>query len=257
MPIVTLTTDIGLQNYYTALIKGALFGACPEVQIVDIATNINNYDIVQAAYVLRHAWKSFPPGTIHLIGVNDLASAEQRFLLVQQNNHYFVAPNNGIFSLLFDNIENQVYELPWPEEGSFPIKEIFARTVALLHQNADLETIGQPVHEIIRRITLQPVVTANQIRGTIVYVDEYENTVVNVTRELFEHTGKGRDFTLHFKRHDPIKMLSQHYFDVPIGEILCLFNSAGYLEIAINLGKASSLLGLKLDDTVQIDFNNK
>jgi S-adenosylmethionine hydrolase len=257
MPIVTLTTDTGLQNYYSALIKGTLYGACPQVQIVDVSSNINNYDIVQAAYVLRHAWKSFPPATIHLIGVNDLASAEQRFLLVQQNNHYFVAPNNGIFSLLFDNIENQVYELPWPEEGSFPIKDIFARTVSMLAEGADLADIGQPTTEIIHRITLQPVVNANQIRGTIIFVDEYENTVVNVTRELFEHTGKGRDFTLHFKRHDPIKELSQHYYDVPIGEVLCLFNSAGYLEIAINLGKASSLLGLKLEDSVQVDFRNE
>lgn len=254
MPLVTLTIDTGLHNYYNALIKGALYGVCPDVHIVDLATNIDNYNIVQAAYVLRHAWKSFPAGTIHLIGVNDLAGPDQHFLLLLQNNHYFIAPNNGIFSLLFDNIAEQVYELPWPENSSFPIKDIFAQAVAKIASPLPLEQIGTPTKSMVQRITFQPVVTAQQIRGTVIFIDRYDNAVVNITRELFEHTGRGRPFTLQFKRHDPIRALSQNYYDVPVGEVLCLFNSAGYLEVAINLGRAASLLGIRLEDTVQLDF---
>ena len=93
-----------------------------------------------------------------------------------------------------------------------------------------------------------------QIRGSVIYVDHYENVIVNVQKELFERVRNGRHFQLFFKRHDPITQLSRQYHDVSIGETLCLFNDAGYLTIAINMGKAASLLGLKLDDMVQIDF---
>ena len=81
--------------------------------------------------------------------------------------------------------------------------------------------------------------------------------IVNIRRELFEQVGQNREFALYFKRHDPITQLSLHYNDVPIGETLCLFNSADYLEIAINMGKAGSLLGLKMEDTIQIDFKEE
>ena len=114
--------------------------------------------------------------------------------------------------------------------------------------------IGLPVMEVERRIALQPVISTAQIRGSVIYIDHYENVIVNVQEELFERVRNGRDFQLFFKRHDPIVCMSNHYHDVNIGETLCLFNEAGYLTIAINMGKAASLLGLKLDDMVQIDF---
>jgi S-adenosylmethionine hydrolase len=80
--------------------------------------------------------------------------------------------------------------------------------------------------------------------------------ISNISRELFERVGKNREFELYFKRHDPILKLSHNYYDVAVGETLCLINSADYLELAINMGKASSMLGLKLEDTIQIDFKN-
>jgi S-adenosylmethionine hydrolase len=78
--------------------------------------------------------------------------------------------------------------------------------------------------------------------------------MVNIKKDLFDKLRKGRNFSIFFKRFDPIKRISEHYHDVPIGDTLCLFNSSGYLEIAINMGKASSLLGLKIDESIQIDF---
>jgi S-adenosyl-L-methionine hydrolase (adenosine-forming) len=100
---------------------------------------------------------------------------------------------------------------------------------------------------------LQPVISQNQIRGSVIHIDNYDNVILNITRDLFQKISKNRPFQLYFKRHDPITQLSNYYNDVPIGETLCLFNS-DYLEIAINMGKAAELLGLKIEDTVQINF---
>ncbi|MBK9489017.1 MAG: SAM-dependent chlorinase/fluorinase [Haliscomenobacter sp.] len=254
MAIVTLTTDFGLQDYYAALVKGALLCAKPDLQIVDVSHHINNYDIVQAAFILRNTWKNFPEGTIHLIGVNDLASAEQRFLGLTQAGHFFIAPDNGVLALLFDQIEEPVFSLPVPVESSFPIKDVFAQSVWHLTQDQSFEQFAEPITDMVQRITFQPVISPNRIRGAVIYIDQYENVISNISRELFERVGQNRAFELYFKRNDPILKLNRNYYDVAVGETLCLINSADYLELAINMGKASSMLGLKLEDTIQIDF---
>jgi hypothetical protein len=254
MTIVTLTTDFGLQDYYCALIKGTLLSVCPELQLVDVSHQVQNFDIVQAAFILRNAWHNFPTKTIHLVSVNDLANAQQSFLALEKNGHYFIAPDNGIFSLLFDELNEPIYKLPKPEKSSFPLKDIFAATVTKLTAGESLDQFAEITTERVERMSFQPVTTTKQIRGSIVYIDQYENVVSNVNRNLFERISKGRPFELYFKRFDPITKLSEHYYDVPVGEILCLFNSADHLEISINMGKAASLLGLKKEDGIQIEF---
>jgi S-adenosylmethionine hydrolase len=256
MAIVTLTTDFGLQDYYAALVKGALLCAKPDLMIVDVSHNINNYDIVQAAFILRNTWRNFPEGSIHLIGVNDLASSAQRFLGLEHAGHHFIAPDNGLFALLFDQLESPVYSLAVPETSTFPIKDVFAQTVWYLTQGQKFEEFAVPISDMVQRIAFQPVISPNRIRGAVIYIDQYENVISNISRELFERIGKNREFELYFKRHDPILKLSRNYFDVAVGETLCLINSADYMELAINMGKASSMLGLKLEDTIQIDFKN-
>jgi S-adenosylmethionine hydrolase len=98
------------------------------------------------------------------------------------------------------------------------------------------------------------VITPTRICGTVIHVDNFENVVVNIHRETFEKTLNGRAFSLLFKRNDPITRLSGNYCDVSMGEQLCLFNAAGFLEIAVNMGKASTLLGLKMEDVVEVVF---
>lgn len=255
MPIVTLTTDFGWQDYYLATIKGAILCAHPDLRLVDISHGINNYDIVQAAFLFKHAWRSFPAGSIHLVSVNDYAAPQSRFLLGTHEGHYFIAPDNGLFSLIFDGEgPTALQAIPYPTETAFPLKTAYAEAIAHLAQGQPLEDLGMRAETVEQRITLQPVTNRSQIRGSIIYIDQYENAITNVSRELFERIGKGRAFQLFFKRHDPICGLSKAYRDMPVGEPLCRFNTADCLEIAINMGKAASLLGLKAEDNIQIDF---
>ncbi len=256
MPIVTLTTDFGLHDYYVARIKGAMLSQVKDLQIIDITHNIKTFDIVQGAFMLKNAYASFPTGSIHFISINNAPIAGKVFLAMRYDGHYFVGPDNGIFALMFGEISKDIYEIEYPATHLFPISEVFAKVVQHFASEKPFNEIGIPIEKIEERISLQPVIRATQIRGSVIHIDNYENVMLNISRELFERIWNKRQFALYFKRNNPITKLSQHYSDVPVGEILCLFNSADNLEIAINMGTAASLLGLKVNDGIQIDFTS-
>lgn len=256
MPIVTLTTDFGLTDHYVGMIKGAILSQVADTQIVDVTHCIELHNIVQAAYILKNCYQDFPKGTIHIVSVNNHSVTHSAILLCKHQEHYFVVPDNGILSLMLEEIPFQIVKIPIEQKDQFVIKNLYATIVRHLNEKGALEEIGQTALDIEQRIMLRPVVTASQIRGSIIYIDHYENVVVNIQRSLFEEVGHGRPFQISFKRHEPIIQLSAYYYDVPVGEVLCLFNTAQFLEIAVNMGKAAKLLGLSIDDTIQIDFKN-
>ncbi|MCB0656765.1 MAG: SAM-dependent chlorinase/fluorinase [Saprospiraceae bacterium] len=252
--VVTLTTDLGNQDYYVGMVKGAILTASSQMQLVDITHEIPSFDIVQGAYILRNVYNHFPPGTVHLISVNNNYNVQNVYILFERDGYFFVGPNNGLFSLVFERLPDQVFELKGTRGGAFPVRDIFAKVIRHLDRGDTLNEIGDPATNLVMRMNLQPVVTRSHIRGSVIHVDKFDNVVLNITRDVFERARKGRDFALFFKRFEPITSISEHYFDVPVGETLCVINSADHLEIAINMGKAASLLGLKEDETVQIDF---
>lgn len=256
MPVVTLTSDFGQKDYYLPLIKGAILSQDEQLRLVDITHQIATYDIVQAAFIFSNAWHSFPKGTIHLLSVNDYYQAQCRYVAIQHDGHYFIGPDNGLFTLIFPDLTINGYVLSLPEEEPFSLRQIYARAVGHIASGRPMDKIGEPAGSLLQRITFQPVVQPSTIRGSVIHVDRFDNAILNIRRPLFEQVGQGRPFQLHFKRHDPISTLCRHYHDVPIGEILCLFNEAGYLVIAINMGRAAGLLGLKVEESVQIDFSN-
>ncbi|NET32217.1 MAG: SAM-dependent chlorinase/fluorinase [Cyanothece sp. SIO1E1] len=258
MPIVTLTSDFGWKDYYLPMIKGTILCKNELIQIVDIAHDIPNYDIVQAAFIFKNCWQSFPKGTIHLISVNDYPEEKDKgFVAIAHEGHFFIGPDNGVFSLIFGAIPQSIFQLDPKPEARFPLAEVYATAIGHLAGGKAIQEIGSPASDLVQRITFTPVQSHSQIRGSVIHVDQFENVILNITKAVFEQVGQGREFSLFFKRHDPITALSQQYQDVEVGEILCLFNSADLLEIAVNMGKASSLFGLKVEDTVQIDFRTK
>lgn len=255
MPLVTLTTDYGLLDPYTASFKGELWCQTADLQLVDISHNVNNFDIVQAAFIFKNAWPSFPAGTIHLLTVNDLATARRNYLLLRQFDQFFLCPDNGILHLIFESLHGKIYRLSFDKKADKSIGQQLALVVDQLSRKLPLEQIGKPTEETVRRLTLQPVITNRQIRGTIIYIDNYDNAISNISRRLFDQVGQGRPFEISFKRHPALTRLSNDYDEVDIGDPLCLFNRAAYLKIAVNMGKAASLLGLRLEEMIQIDFH--
>jgi S-adenosyl-L-methionine hydrolase (adenosine-forming) len=256
MQIVTLITDFGTKDYYVGALKGAVLTKNTAINLVDITHNIEPYDIVQAAFVLKNIYTAYPTGTIHLIGVNCTYDKIYEFVCLRHEGQFFIAPDNGVLSLVFKNTQpDNVVKLLNENKGHFVVKNIFADAVAQILQDLPFEDMGKTGEALIERITIQPVIMPTRIRGTVIYVDNFENVILNITKETFEAGRNGRNFSLFFKRNDPITILGENYFDVPVGETLCLFNAAGHLEIAINMGKAASLLSLKTEDIVEIVFD--
>ncbi len=255
MPITTLTTDFGLKDYYVGLVKGALLSKNPDLRIVDITHNVNAYDIVQGAFILRNCYAEYPVGTIHIISVGDYSQAKPCFLAIRYAGHYFIGPDNGVFSLLFDHkLTRDIYELAYAENNTFPLKNVFADAVEHLLSDLPFNEIGIPIDAIDERITFQPVTGPSLIKGAVIHIDNYQNVITNIGRDVFDRVGQGRKFALYFQRHNPITRMSRYYTDVAVGETLCFFNSAGCLEIAINMGKAAELHGLKVEDAVEVTF---
>ena len=156
--------------------------------------------------------------------------------------------------LIFEALHGIIYRLPFDKKEDQSIGKQLAGVVSQLSRKIPLDQIGQAAEDTVRRLTLQPVITNQQIRGTIIYIDNYDNAISNISRRLFDQVGQDRHFEISFKRHPALTQLSEDYEEVDIGEPLCLFNRAGYLKIAVNMGKAASLLGLRLEEMIQIDF---
>ncbi|RCH53982.1 hypothetical protein DJ568_15710 [Mucilaginibacter hurinus] len=257
MAIITLTTDLGDKDIYLPALKGSILKMLPEVNIVDITNSVSAFNIQQAAFILKNTFHYFPDNTVHLIGIDTVYNSFTRYLAVRYSNHYFVGADNGIFSLMFDRDPDEIYEINIMQDLKFlhfPLADIFVKAACHLAKGGAITDIGLTVSEIEKKMNLQPVVEKNLIKGAVIYIDSFQNVITNITKEFFNTVQQGRRFTLYFKRNETINNLSWHYNEVPEGEKLCLFGISDHLEIAINKGNASGLLGLNLGDSVIIDF---
>ncbi len=257
MAIITLTTDLGDKDIYLAALKGSIYKLLPKVNIVDITNSVAAFNIQQAAFILKNSFHYFPDDTVHLIGIDTVYSGQTKYLAIRYKNHYFVGADNGIFSLMFNDEPDEVFEINIMQDLKFlhfPLADIFVKTACHLAAGKDINLIGLPVSGIEKKMNLQPVLEKNLIKGMVIYIDSFQNVITNITKDLFNQIQQGRQFVLTFKRNESINHLSWHYSEVPEGEKLCLFGISDHLEIAINKGNASGLLGLNLGDSVIIDF---
>jgi S-adenosylmethionine hydrolase len=248
MAIITLTSDIGMQDYLVAAIKARLLQLVPSCSILDITHQVPAFNIQQAAYNCRNALPHFPDYSFHIILVNLYEKKPEQMLVALFQNQYILCPDNGLLSLITDDQAQLVMGLPLPahqENNIFEIIAAMGKTILQLSDGRTPQEIGLSDTAYRKLNPLNAVVKADYIEGQIIYIDAFENVIVNITRTEFETLRKGRSFRIVLRRGDEISQISQTYADVPAGEMLARFNSAGYLEIAINKGNAAGLLGLK------------
>jgi len=256
MAIITLTSDWGLKDHYLGVVKGKLYKQLPEVRIVDISHQVPPFNSVQAAFILKNCYRDFPDGTVHILAVNTEESDKNPHTVVYANKQYFIGTDDGIFSIILEKHPEKVIELTIPQDSglfTFSTRDRFIKTAIHLAQSKKLEELGPERKQLNQKLTFQPVTSKDVIKGMVIYVDNYENVITNISRDLFDKIGNNRRFNL-VLRGETLNTLYESYTDVPVGEIVGLFNSSGLLEIAINQGNASSLLGLYMDDTVRIEF---
>ncbi|MCD2421533.1 SAM-dependent chlorinase/fluorinase [Niabella pedocola] len=248
MNFVTLTSDIGYQDYLVGAIKAQLLQVNADLQLVDISHNITPFNFPQASYVCRGAFKNFPEFTFHLILVNLFGTRPENLLVAFHKNQYIICADNGLLSMILEEKPDIIIGIPLSRsaiKNTLYVTEVMAKTVERLVNGEPIQKIGVPDFNFREKNPLQPLVDSNYIEGQIIFIDNFENVIVNITREQFEEQRNGRGFKIVFKRDEVIDRISESYADVREGDKLALFNSAGYLEIAINKGNAAGLFGLK------------
>jgi len=257
-PIITLTSDWGTRDYYVGTVKGTLLKHIPDVNIIDISHEIEPYDIIQAAFVLRNSYKHYPKGTIHIIGVDSDASLESPHSMIYADGHYFLGADTGIFSLFLDEKPDRIVNLDLVQETSyltFPGRDLFCLAAKMIVDGEPFENFGDEADSLNKLQAISPVIDKNIIRAKVIYVDRYQNLITNVTKELFRRVGNDRKYVIEFhsKEYNLYK-ISDSYNDVNEADLLAIFGSGGYLEIALCRGKASELLGMTVDSGIIIKF---
>ena len=274
-PVITLTSDFGQKDPYLASLKGELHRLLEHPVIVDLSHEIEPFHIAQAAFIVQNSYAHFPEGSVHILFVDDTVSPENKPIIAKLKKHYFISADNGILSLISPKFKtDEVYEIDIQKvpNDSFSTRAIFTQAAAHLMQGGTPSLIGKKIEQINVRLPFTPSVNNEKktITGKVIYIDNYENVITNISEKLFLEIGQGRAFTIQF-RNNEIKQVVRSYAEVIRFEInknkrmeggkeLALFNSLGLLELAIyksnpkHTGGASSLFGLQYLDAVSVHF---
>jgi S-adenosylmethionine hydrolase len=256
MPIITLTSDLGIQDYYLAAIKGTLVSNFNNIQVVDITHQIPNFDIFKAAETLSHTFHFFPEGTIHCVLVNTQSHLKAPILLGKYKGHYFIGPDNGLFSFLFEEVPEQLLSLNENSnvlKSTFPFLDLYLPGLKALIQGNETDLMGSEVTEYVMKNPFNSFGQEDTVHGYIWHVDKFGNCISNINRPLFDRVGKGQAFLIDIKGHQATSMIT-HYDEKSGGAMLVFFNFLGLLEFAISNGSATQLLGLNRNDKVIIRF---
>lgn len=275
MSIITLTTDFGIKDHFVSAVKGAIYTELSDARVVDVSHEISPFHIIEAAYIIQNAYKNFPKGSIHIIGIDSELHPENKHIAVKLDDHYFICANNGLVSLIASEFRPEKMveiNIHGTSGTNFPVLDVFVTVACHIARGGKLEVIGKEVTDIKLIKGITPIVNVGdkQIVGSIIYIDNYGNLVTNITRKLFEKVGKGRTFkitvrsaffhTIHERYSDAINFDIDKSRREEDGKKLAIFNSSDYLELAIyksnpkTVGGASSLFGLRYRDTVSISF---
>ncbi len=271
-PVITLLTDFGSMDHYVAAIKGVMLGICPGAQFVDISHEIAPYAIPEAAFTLAQAWSCFPKGTVHLVVIDPGVGSARRPILVEAAGHRFVAPDNGVLTMLFDAVsfdgiaKHKVREITAasyfrkPVSQTFHGRDIFAPVAAHLAGGVAPGRFGKPVDDYVRLDFSRPVRKGTKHKGaesktekwigSILKIDRFGNVVTNFESEAWRRLAR-QPFELRIGEICVSKLAST-YAEMAAGELFVIAGSAGFLEVSMNQGSAASALGARAGGTVEL-----
>lgn len=248
MPVITISSDIGNTDFLIGAIKGQIFSAIPGCQIADISHQFSPTNYQQAAYICKNAFKYYPDNTLHLVLLDFFAGFPVKVLLAEYKKQYIICADNGILTMITGEKPKTVFSIPvQPHSHSLmDYIEAIIDCVQKLIQNNTLDKKLKQVSRIVEKFPMRASSGANWIDSQIIYIDQFENVVLNLSKEEFEEVRQNRKFRIMLMRdREDISEISQSYASVPEGEKLVWFNSAGNLELAVNKGNMAALFGLR------------
>jgi len=262
-PIITLTTDFGLNDHFVGTMKGVMLDIVPQAEIVDICHSVQAFDILDGALALAQAYHYFPSGTVHVVIVDPGVGTARRPILASSEQYNFVAPDNGVLSLMYAREERlnvrhvtaDHYFLQ-PVSNTFHGRDIFAPVAAYLAKGVDHEKFGEEISDYVRFNAPKPKpIDANSMRGVVLRVDRFGNLITNFTPQdvpaLFAATSP--PFKMVVGKRE-ITSIKTNYGEGAANEVFGILGSMGYLEIAANRAAAAQLLGASKGSEVQLIF---
>lgn len=256
VPLITLTTDWGTSDFYTGALKGRLYALVPGCTVVDISHHIERGNHIQAAFVLRNCFNRFPKDTVHVVSISSTADEVPKLMTAQFENHWFLGPDDGVFSLMFDEFPADAYHVLDHKGSKVEVKSDFlAASAAYLVQGGELANMGSRIESHTELSMLLPSVDDYSIRGSVIYTDAMGNLVTNISRELLMDTAKGRSFEILVRKgFGTIETVEEYYQAVDPGDWVAVFNESGFIELAIRDGSAKQLTALQYGDMVRVEF---
>lgn len=260
-PLVALVTDFGSLDHYVGVVKGAVLTACPEATIVDVAHEIPPHDILAGALALAAARGAFPPGTVFLAVVDPGVGSARRALAAAAGPHLFVAPDNGVLSLvLSDGARVHALHNPafWRKDVSatFHARDIFGPVAGHLARGTPLEDLGPAVHDPVT-LSLPGVHQTGdgEWRGRVIHIDRFGNLITNFGPDALAvalRAAGGEEGALVVTVEGTVMPMIRTYSDVPEGETGALVGSSGWLEVAVHAGSAARVLGAPRGASVDV-----
>jgi S-adenosylmethionine hydrolase len=259
MPTLTLTTDFGLKDGFVGTMKGVIWSICPAAQIADISHSIAPQNVLEGAFVLWRAYPFFPAGSVHVAVVDPGVGTRRRPLAARLGAHYFVGPDNGLFTLVYEDAEKN----GWPSEmvhltngkyflaevsRTFHGRDIFAPVGAALANGVPLADLGPVISDPVRLALPKPEKTLTGWLAHIILVDIFGN----LTTDLPATTLAEHDRAAFHLRGREVRGLATSYGNGRPGELVALVNSENYVEIAIVNGNAAEVLGARVGDVVEV-----
>jgi S-adenosylmethionine hydrolase len=262
-PIITLTTDFGHGDHFVGVLKGVLLKLNPEVEIVDICHDVRPYDILDGAYTIAQAYSYFPAWTIHLVVVDPGVGTARRPILANTDQHWFIAPDNGVLSFMYaKEPEHRVRHITAehfflnPVSQTFQGRDVFAPLAGWLSRGVESSKFGEYVTDYVRFAPPKPkVINEKAIQGVIIKVDRFGNLITNLTVEdvpqLFQENPP--PFKMVVGKAEVTKLNLAYAHSAP-GEVFIILGSSGYLELSTNRGAASRILGVDRGAQVGVLF---
>ena len=254
--IITLTTDFGLSDPYVAMMKGVILSINPSARLVDISHHIPAGSVLEAARLIREAAPFFPKGTVHVAVVDPGVGTDRRPIAIETESYVFVGPDNGVFwPVTHQEAQARVFHL---NEGAYFLphvtrtfhgREIFAPVAAHLSLGVDLARMGAVITDPVSLDLPEPFEKEGRLYGQIVHEDHFGNLVTNIHAEVLAEFLKSGHPLIQVGNLT-LKQLRETYAHAGKGEILALINSAGFLEIAVNRGRASEVVGIRSQDLI-------
>ena len=250
-PVITLTTDYGTNDHLVGTMKGVILKINPDVTIVDITHNVTPFDLLDGALTIGSAYSYFPPKTVHIVVVDPGVGTDRRPLLVSAQNQYFVAPDNGVLSVIYEREENVVvrhanvehYYLS-PVSKTFHGRDIFAPVAAWLTKGWQTPSMGDEITDYKKFAMPKPKAADGGLKGVVLRVDAFGNLITNFRAEnLPEGAAENGHFQIQVGTQ-VVKKLVDTFARGAAGEPIAYIGSSGYIEIGINKGSAARTLSL-------------